>query len=222
MKRFRIQLVIAGIVLVCGVSLMGLVYIVFNKPETYITPGIVTSNSPALESPLSNSASVTQQSYPPRATVHYPTKIYKGIKPVAPSAVRGLYLTSGAQVQTVGSGFALNTSSETSQGASASRGVIYSTASAGLPTSNFLALASQRQVAEPESQEAPQMAHLASAEPRRAPGPPNPGDLDPEHQLVEHPIGDGIWCLLLLAIGYAAVKIRRKNRTMTSVMQTRW
>ena len=221
MKRFRIQLVIAGIVLVCGVSLMGLVYIVFNKPETYITPGIVTSNNPALESPLSNpNASVTQQTYPPHATVQYPTKVYKGIKPVAPSSVRGLYLTSGAQVQTVGGGFAHNASAETSQSAS-SRGIIYSTSGAGIPTTNFVALASQRQVAEPESQEAPQMAHLASIDPRRAPGPPDVTPPD-DHQLVEHPIGEGTWCLIVLAIGYAAVKIRRKNRTMTSVMQTRW
>lgn len=213
MKRFRIQLVIAGIVLVCGVSLMGLVYIVFNKPETYITPGIVTSNTPALEGQLANpNTSTLQQTYPPRAAVHYPTKTYKGIKPVAPSSVRGLYLTSGAQVQTVGGGFAHHASAETSQSAS-SRGVVYSTAGAGMPTTNFLALASQRQVAEPESQEAPQMAHLASYDPRHAPGPPNTGgdDLPGDHQLVEHPIGDGMWCLLLLAIGYAAMRLRRKK-----------
>ncbi|MBQ6791026.1 MAG: hypothetical protein IJP76_06250 [Paludibacteraceae bacterium] len=211
MKRFRIQLVIAGIVLVCGVSLMGLVYIVFNKPETYITPGIVTSNTPASESPLSNpNASVTQQTYPPRATVHYPTKTYKGTKPVSPSSVRGVYLTSSAQVQTVGGGFAHNTSAETSQ-SSSSRGIVYSTSGAGMPTTNFLALASQRQVAEPESQEAPQMAHLASSDPRHAPGPPDPGELPGDHQLVEHPIGDGMWCLLLLAIGYAAMRLRRKK-----------
>ena len=41
MKRFRIQLVWAVIVLICGVSLMGLVYILFNKPEVYISPGII-------------------------------------------------------------------------------------------------------------------------------------------------------------------------------------
>ena len=171
----------------------------------------MTSNNPAIESPLSTpNASVTQQTYPPRATVHYPTKTYKGTKPVSPSSVRGLYLTSGAQVQTVGGGFAHHASAETSQ-SSSSRGIVYSTSGAGMPTTNFLALASQRQVAEPESQEAPQMAHLASANPRRAPGPPDPGDLDPEHQLVEHPIGDGMWCLLLLAIGYAAMRLRRKK-----------
>ena len=34
MKRFRIQLVIAGIVFICGVSLMGLVYILFNKQNS--------------------------------------------------------------------------------------------------------------------------------------------------------------------------------------------
>ena len=41
MKRFRIQLVWAAIVLICGVSLMAAVYLLFNKPEVYINPGIV-------------------------------------------------------------------------------------------------------------------------------------------------------------------------------------
>ena len=50
MKRFRIQLVWALIVLICGVSLMGMVYLVFNKPEVYINPGIVvTQPSPVAE-----------------------------------------------------------------------------------------------------------------------------------------------------------------------------
>ena len=41
MKRFRIQLVIALVVLICGVSLMGLIYILFNKPEVYINPNYI-------------------------------------------------------------------------------------------------------------------------------------------------------------------------------------
>ena len=217
MKRFRIQLVIAGIVLVCGVSLMGLVYIVFNKPETYITPGIVTSNSAPSEVQLATTnTSTLQENYPPHAAVQYPSKTYKGSRPMAQSSMHELYLTSDVQVHMVGGGYAHHASSETSHSASSashssSRGVNYSTTGASMPITNFVALASQRQVAAPESQEAPQMAHLASSNPRHAPGPPNtgddPGGLDPHHQL---PIGEGTWWLLLLALGYAAVKMRRK------------
>ena len=37
MKKFRIQLVIAAVVFVCGVSLCGMIYIAVNKPVVYVS-----------------------------------------------------------------------------------------------------------------------------------------------------------------------------------------
>ena len=51
MKRFRIQLVIALVVLICGVSLMGLIYILFNKPEVYVNPGVIVTQPSPVSSP---------------------------------------------------------------------------------------------------------------------------------------------------------------------------
>ena len=53
MKRFRIQLVIALVVLICGISLMGVVYLVFNKPEVYINPGVIVTQPSPVSSPRS-------------------------------------------------------------------------------------------------------------------------------------------------------------------------
>ena len=41
-KWFRKRMVLALVVFICGIALMGLVYIVNNKPYVYINPGIVT------------------------------------------------------------------------------------------------------------------------------------------------------------------------------------
>ena len=61
MKRFRIQLVWALIVLICGVSLMGLIYIVFNKPEVYINPGIVVTQPSPVAEPAAPLGSITRR-----------------------------------------------------------------------------------------------------------------------------------------------------------------
>jgi hypothetical protein len=81
----------------------------------------------------------------------------------------------------------------------------------GMPTTNFLALASTRSVAAPGATDAPQMASLASA-PRRAPGPPViDGPLDRENQLIEKlPIGKP-WVMLLMIVAYACVLARKKH-----------
>ena len=82
-----------------------------------------------------------------------------------------------------------------------------------MPMTHFSALASVRQIAQPEASEAPQMAAMASAPIRHTPGPPNPPDpLDEEHQLIEHPIGDAVLPLSLLLIGYALVMVWRHRR----------
>ena len=210
MKRFRIQLVWALIVLICGVSLMGMVYLVFNKPEVYINPGIVvTKPSPVAEpaapmTPRGGSA--------PRSLFHHTSYSYTYHSPETNSFTgtgKGLYLHSSAEVRSVGGGGNGAWATAGSSGSASSRGIIYTQSTgATMPMTSFVAVASSRQVSQPEAQEAPQMAHMAS--PKRAPGPPNPpGPLPEEHQLVEHPIGDAILPLLLLAIGYMVYRRKR-------------
>lgn len=212
MKRFRIQLVWALIVLICGVSLMGMVYLVFNKPEVYINPGIVvTQPSPVAEpaaplAPRGGSA--------PQSMFHHTSYSYTYHSPETNSftgAGKGLYLHSSAEVRSVGGGGNGVWATAGSSGSGSSRGIIYTQSTgATMPMTSFVAVASTRQVSQPEAQEAPQMARMAS--PKRAPGPPNPnpsGPLPEEHQLVEHPIGDAVLPLLLLAIGYMVYRRKR-------------
>lgn len=212
MKRFRMQLLMAFIVLVCGVSLMGLVYIVFNKPDVYINPGIVSAPSP-VAAPIQP----VNIDYPPkhRSVNAQPGNMhmYHPAKSALPvPSFRGLYMTSSADVHNVGGGMGGYEMTTTSHHSKSSQNVVYSTVSVAMPTTNFVAMASQRQVAQPEAQEAPQMARLASS-PRKAPGPPNiDGPLPEDHQLVEHPIGDAVWPLLLMAIGYVAYRRIKKER----------
>ncbi len=213
MKRFRMQLLMAFIVLVCGVSLMGLVYIVFNKPDVYINPGIVSAPSP-VATPIQK----VSMNYPPKHRHVYtqpatmPTYHATNSSMPAPS-YHGLYLTSSADVHNVGGGMGGYEMTTTSHHPKSSQNVVYSTVNVTMPTTNFVAMASQRQVAQPEAQEAPQMARLASSS-RKAPGPPNiDGPLPEDHQLVEHPIGDAIWPLLMMAIGYVAYRRTKKRKT---------
>lgn len=209
MKRFRIQLVWALIVLICGVSLMGLIYIVFNKPEVYINPGIVvTQPSPVAEpaAPLAPSAAA------PHSLFHHTSYSYTYHSQETSSPMstgRGLYLHSSAEVHSVGGGGNGAWGMTGSSGSGSSRGIIYTQSSgATMPMTSFVAVASSRQVSLPEAQEAPQMARMAS--PKRAPGPPNPpGPLPGENQLVEHPIGDAVLPLLLLAIVYIVYRKKR-------------
>lgn len=212
MKRFRIQLVIAAIVFVCGVSLCGLIYIIGNKPVVYVNPGVVMSAPSPVAAPaqpaMPRSTMLGRQAhhtYPVQPIpYHYPSS-------TMPSYHGRLYQTSSAQVHSIGGGgggFSIATTS----GSSSSRGVRTTAVSVAMPTTSFIALASQREVAEPQAQEAPQVAKMSSSS-RRAPGPPNPTDpLDEEHQLVEHPLGDAIWPLALLALTYACAILIRKRR----------
>jgi hypothetical protein len=83
-----------------------------------------------------------------------------------------------------------------------------------MPVTTFVSVASSRQMAQPEAQEAPEVAQVLA---RKAPGPPNPTDpLDEQHQLVEQPIGNALWLLLLMAIGYAAFRQRGKKRRLAA------
>ena len=195
MRRFRVQLVIAFIVFVCGVSLMGLTYIIFSKPDVHINPGITVSNPSPVAAPMQPMRSTSHFAHP---SMHHSPYILPAVThPTAPAAAmsssHGLYLTSSATSHMVGGG-GNGHGIATTSGGSSSRGI------------------SSRQVADPEAQDAPELASVSS---RRAPGPPNVTPPD-EHQLVEHPIGNPVWPLLLMVIGYAAYGRQNKKRRLAA------
>ena len=218
MKGFRIQLLIAFIVLVCGVSLIGLIYMISTKPETYVTPGVVSAPSPVATPirPVYSGAQISTHS----SLLHHspyvlPTVSHTHQPSPASSSSFSLYLTSSAEVHSVGGGGGSMGIATTSHGESG-RGINYSSA-VTMPVTNFVALTSSRQIAQPEATEAPQMASLASSPVRRAPGPPNPpGPLPDDHQLVEHPLGDAVLPMLLCAAVYGVwcMVYRRRKRAM--------
>ena len=213
MKRFRIQLVMAFIVFVCGVSLMGVIYIVFNKPEVYVNPGIVVSSPSPVAVPMNPMYSYSlfrSRQVHPVYSIQTPRHQYPS---ATMPAYKGLYTTSSARVQSVGGGSNPYAIATTSQGSS-SRGISYSGGiQTTMPAATFVALASQRQVAEPAAADAPQMARLVSG-PRRAPGPPS-GPVQPGydgHQLVEQPAGDAVWPLVAMLLAYALARVYKRNK----------
>lgn len=215
MRSTRVKWVIALAVVTSAVWLVGLMYVISYKPEVHINPGTVATSVPAIYSPNSNPIKVYT---PLRARSHHftysPTLRTTHMPSASMHSTGGLFLTSKAQVHSVGGGNG-NTNGvyTTSHGNTSNRGIQYSTASATMPQTNFLAVASSRQMADPQAANAPQMAKLASG-PNHAPGPPNPtGPLDPNNQLVEHaPIGDALIPLLLFALAFGAYRlIRNKN-----------
>ena len=74
-----------------------------------------------------------------------------------------------------------------------------------MPATSFVTLSSRRVLADAGAQEAPQMAEMAAAPIRHAPGPPNiDGPLPEDQQLVEHtPLPDGTIALALMVLIYA-------------------
>ena len=182
---------------------MGVVYLVFNKPEVYINPGVIVTQPSPVSNPVQpiRSRSGILRDYPYSYTISPipPTPAPKAA--MQPS--RGLYTTSSAQVHEVGGGAGYRMA--TTSGAQPQRGINYTTTT----VTTFATFASNsRQVAAPEAQNAPEMASLASA-PHRAPGPP---DITPpdDHQLVEHPIGSPL-VLVLMAGLYAVVRKRKED-----------
>lgn len=212
MKRFRIQLVIAGIVFICGVSLMGLVYILFNKPEVYINPGIVVSAPSPVAMPVQPTWLRSPMFARPGSHSYstQPIMKHQHSSPAMPSYTGGLYMTSGAQVHSIGGGGGNGYGIATTSGGSSGRGIRSTASSVAMPATTFIALASQRRIAEPAASEAPQMARLASR-PFHAPGPPS-GPVQPGqggHQLVESPVGGAVIPLILFALGYIVYRRKR-------------
>lgn len=211
MKQFRIQLLIAFVVFLCGSALIGAIYILSTKDVSMAKPGQVVSvsrPSPVAKPSLPNRLALRSKlirhvhsSY----TTHTPANT--PITPMQSVHGQGLYTTSSAQVTTVGGGGHASvpfTITHSSSRQAPNQQVV-------MPTTNFLALASTRSVAAPGATDAPQMASLASA-PRRAPGPPViTGPLDQEEQLIEKlPIGKS-WIMLLLVAAYACLLARKKQ-----------
>ena len=209
-KKFRKQLIWAGVVFVLSISLMSAIYILGNKPYVYINPGI-TMSAP---SPVGVPYHPGGFSYGSKGSMRHAasTSYSMSAQPSMSenSSFGGLYLTSNAQVHSVGGGgnggyVPMNVTHNSS---SSSRGIVVSGGGAvTMPITNFVAMATARQVAPPEAMEAPQMAKLA---PRHAPGPPQPpggggGGLPEDHQLVEHPIGEP-WILAIMAALYALAR----------------
>ena len=213
MKRFRIQLVIAGIVFICGVSLMGLVYILFNKPEVYINPGIVVSAPSPVAMPVQPTW-LRSPMFARPGSYSYSTHTMKNqhTSPAMPSYTGGLYMTSGAQVHSIGGGGGNGYGIATTSGGSSGRRIYSTASSVAMPAVSFVALASQREMAPPQATEAPQMARLASG-PRRISGPAPPtGSVTPGyegHQLLEPPVGGAVVPLILFALGYIVYRRKR-------------
>ena len=210
MRSTRIKWVIALAVVVSGIWFMGVFYVLTYKPDVYIAPGTIGGSLPTA-APVMKSIPTYR---PSRAHNVYRPARYGAQRAQRPAAVpmqsMRIRTTSSAQVHSIGGGG--NGGGASSSGASSSqRGIIYSTASVAMPQTNFLALASSRQMAAPEASEAPSMATTTG--PRRAPGPPDigGGDLPGDHQLTEQPVGDGLWILLLLAIGYMIAKLMTRR-----------
>ena len=110
-------------------------------------------------------------------------------------------MTSSAQVQNVGGGASYGTAS--SSGTQTQRGISYTMTT----VTTFATFAANRQVAAPEAMNAPEMAKLVT-EPRRAPGPPDIGELDPEHQL---PVGSPLVLVVMAGLYAAAVRKRKED-----------
>lgn len=209
-KEFRIRMVIALVVFICGVSLMGMIYIAFMQPEEYINPGIITSASP-VASPVQSTrpssslfrANGAYQVARSSSTLH--SLIPSGTIPT----MKGVWTTSRSQIQSVGGGYEIgfNLGMSSNSQSSSSRGIQYSgSGSVVMPLTTFMALASSREVASPAAEQAPEMAKMAVA-PHRAPPPPpvpNPGggQLPGDFQLTEQPIG-APWVLAFFALFYA-------------------
>ena len=213
-QQIRIHLVLAGVVLVCSVSLMALVYLIINEPVVDIKPSVAVSPPSPVAVPVMNNQNLllSNRTIPLHASYHSGIPHRWQEKSSSSPAFR-IYTTSSAPVYSAGGGngsaFVLATISHAPQ-----RGIQQPSA----PVTTFVAVASTRQLSAPEAEEAPQMAHLVSRDPRHAPGPPNTGDegLPGEHQLVEHPIGDGVWVMVLLAMLYLFA-----GRVMEKVKQIR-
>ena len=207
MKSFRVQLLIALLVVICGISLMGLIYLVFSKPDVVVNPGVVVSTPSPVSIPVSPMRS-NGRMY--RSVTHSHTAFYSNaVQPSTPiipmQPIGSVWESKNARIQVIGGGAEYRT--EQTNNSAQQRGIQQT---AVMPMTTFTAMASVRQVAAPTAAEAPAMAKLASG-PHRAPGPPTIPDLEEKDQLVEHtPVGEPL-VLALMAGLYAIVRKRKED-----------
>ena len=211
MKQFRIQLLIAFVVFLCGSALIGAIYILSTKDVSMAKPGQVVSVSrpspvakPSLPNRLIIRSNLMRHAHSPYTT-HTPANTHITITPMQSVHGQGLHTTSSAQVTTVGGGG--NASMPFTISHSSSRQVL--NRQVAVPTTNFLAIASTRTISAPGAPDAPQMASIA---PHKAPAPPTVNDLLEDDQLVEHPVPVGTAELfIVLAFLYTLFVAVRKR-----------
>lgn len=208
MRSTRVKWVIALAVAVSGIWFMGVMYVLTYKPDVYVAPGNVGANLPAAAPSVP-----TISTYKPSLSRNIYRPAQYGAprpqRPAVPMQSMRIRTTSSAQVYSIGGGGGGNSGGAGASGGSSSRGIVYSTASVAMPQTSFLAMASTRQMAEPEASEAPSMASTVG--PRRAPGPPT-GEPPSEHQITEQPVGDAVLPLMLLLMAYCGyIFYRRKS-----------
>lgn len=215
MRKIRLYLVVTAIVILCGASIVGIFRILFGNYDKAIHPGLVQSPSPVAIPHLPFRGKRTAEIVVSSAS-NKPLNERTESSVTLSAHTYSLWTLSSAKISHVGGGTggAAPSAAPSSSGHSSQRGIQYgsSGASVVMPITTFVAMASTRQVAAPEAQQAPQ---LASVGPRRAPGPPDLGGETPpeEHQLIEHPEPIGSPILLVFLAGlYAIARYWRRNR----------
>ena len=211
MKQFRIQLLIAFVVFLCGSALIGAIYILSTKDVSMAKPGQVVSvsrPSPVAKPSLPNRLIIRSNLMRHAHSTHVACQSsHSSVTSTSMPSVhtKGLHTTSSAQVTTVGGGGSPSMPFTISH--SSSRQVL--NRQVAVPTTNFLAIASTRTMSAPGASEAPQMASIA---PHKAPAPPTVNDLLEDDQLVEHPVPVGTAELfIVLAFLYTLFVAVRKR-----------
>lgn len=189
-------------------SAWGIYFLLYGpKPQPVFTPANTSSVH------VSAPSVVVTPSVPSAATRSHAMPTYTPARPsyqARPSYSSNssgwrVVQTSDQRMQSYGggSGGAGNVSNGGSN--AGKRGISYGSGSVSMPATSFVTLSSRRVLADAGAQEAPQMAEMAAAPIRHAPGPPNiDGPLPEDQQLVEHtPLPDGTIALALMVLIYA-------------------
>lgn len=214
MRKIRLYLVVTAIVILCGASIVGIIRILFGNYDKAIHPGLVQSPSPIAIPHLPFRGKRTAEIVV-SSTSDKPIRERTESSVMLSAHTYSLWTLSSAKISHIGGGTGgAAPSAEPAASGHSSRGIQYGSSSASvvMPITTFVAMASTRQVAAPEAQQAPQ---LASVGPRRAPGPPDLGGETPpeEHQLIEHPEPIASPILLVFFAGlYVITCYWRRNR----------
>lgn len=209
MRHFKLQLIIAFIVLLLGTALISFVYMLSKADDPTVHAGYVLTSPSPTAVPLipRKSISHTRSYESTNASRQYTQSSATQLNNMLALPVNGLYTTSGHKVNIVTNA---DVNSPISFTHSSKRRGVNNSAINIMPVTSFIAMATTREIASPGAQDAPQMASMA---PRRAPGPPTvtDDDLNEENQLVEQPIGAS-WVLLLFALAYLIKAVIKREK----------